>query len=473
MEDPEKDPTARFFRRDFEASYLFKHKVALVNMAYILGLIILVVVSYPVKVVVDVWTDVLSETEFLEKKRLARTEASHDHAQTVANSGDVPPPGDAGREDDHASSEKNTGAENRGQQLGAVDHNHTGDETSKEVSGINNQLRRGILIVVSGYAMIWLFVVVMHLYPVFSRSSDDYGGNGEGHRKHPLIHGLGSERTPHTYPILQHTTTLLCILVCVLLDVDHKNVRCSTWSTRTTATTSAPPSPAPSSAGGHPPRHSVVGWLLLFYNAYVLRTFFPHTDAGYSTAFTAFFLGLVINPYRPLLPLRAGKKLGRYLRAYSLFVLLFLFICSLPGALGRCDQFPYNLFYERARFYLVDVVLLVLLYVNFWAVEVAGDAVDLSTEAGNKQDQSIGIADVSGRKGADVEDHGNRDDSSDDPFDIIRPINDWALLVYLFHIGWQRIWNDTSRTVGMFGLWPLAPFFCRWHWRRGRRKTTK
>jgi len=150
---------------------------------------------------------------------------------------------------------------------------------------------------------------------------------------------------------------------------------------------------------------SVLGWLLLVWNSFLLRVPFPMAGAGYLTIGCVNLLGSFVF-FRPL---AAGQRIQPVLRQYAVLIHLVMYTLTYLTSAGRCDAYPYLHWYERLRYCSNDLIYHILLYVGFWEM----------------------------RK---------------DPFKIFPWLNTWSLLTFVVHIGFIRACSRLGIEVWSFPL---------------------
>jgi len=131
-------------------------------------------------------------------------------------------------------------------------------------------------------------------------------------------------------------------------------------------------------------------WLLLLY-IYLPCVFFPCKDVLIPHMALMYMLGLV----HQAMPLLGSPAVRDWLRAYWMLYLLFLLFLYQPPLLGRCDLWPALTVWERFRWYMPEVSLMVMVLTR---------TVDAS-----------------------------------DPHEIIGVLSWWSLFAYITHVLWIRI----------------------------------
>jgi len=134
----------------------------------------------------------------------------------------------------------------------------------------------------------------------------------------------------------------------------------------------------------------LVPWVVLVLS-YLTQMVIPYSRGGHSLNMDLFILGMVVLEW----PFQGATIVSRAFQHYwPLFVMMLLLLTN-PHVRGRCDLHPMNTFWERIRFYSIEVILIVAL---------ASGAMNPS-----------------------------------DPHGLLRWLNMWALYAYCIHIMWARL----------------------------------
>eukprot|EP00928_Gymnodinium_smaydae_P095001 TRINITY_DN8090_c0_g1_i1.p1 TRINITY_DN8090_c0_g1~~TRINITY_DN8090_c0_g1_i1.p1 ORF type:complete len:351 (-),score=15.65 TRINITY_DN8090_c0_g1_i1:137-1108(-) len=98
--------------------------------------------------------------------------------------------------------------------------------------------------------------------------------------------------------------------------------------------------------------NDLLGWILLGY-VYVPAVIIPFKLAGFPHNVQLYLVGAAIE-YRHL---RGRQALNKFIRAYWPMCFAVCLLLSMPTMLGRCDLNPPNTYWERFRFYFVELAL--------------------------------------------------------------------------------------------------------------------
>mmetsp|Transcript_5325 Transcript_5325/g.13263 ORF Transcript_5325/g.13263 Transcript_5325/m.13263 type:complete len:428 (+) Transcript_5325:338-1621(+) len=157
-----------------------------------------------------------------------------------------------------------------------------------------------------------------------------------------------------------------------------------------------------------------LGWLLLVV-IYVPRVFVPYDSVGYPHNVELYFFGMVAEKWR----LRNQEVVAARIRAYWPIFLAVLMLLGMPNMTGRCDLYPPDTCWERFRFYLIELALV--------------------------------IAFVSGAF------------NTSDPLKVTRWMNHWALFAYCTHVALARL---LPAPLGPILTYSSSVFFFAWDVRR-------
>eukprot|EP00928_Gymnodinium_smaydae_P072635 TRINITY_DN5596_c0_g1_i2.p1 TRINITY_DN5596_c0_g1~~TRINITY_DN5596_c0_g1_i2.p1 ORF type:complete len:458 (+),score=9.96 TRINITY_DN5596_c0_g1_i2:39-1376(+) len=136
--------------------------------------------------------------------------------------------------------------------------------------------------------------------------------------------------------------------------------------------------------------NDLLGWILLGY-VYVPRVIAPFNWVGFSHLIQLYLIGVVIECRH----LRGQQALREFIRAYWPIGVAACLLLSMPAMSGRCDSLPPDTYWERFRFYSVELAFTLALLSG--ALESA------------------------------------------DPYGALGWLCKWALYAYCFHEAWQRI----------------------------------
>lgn len=151
-------------------------------------------------------------------------------------------------------------------------------------------------------------------------------------------------------------------------------------------------------------------WIILAF-IYINRMAIPYSRGGHSVNVDLFAVGMLVQK----VPLQGGAVVARIVREYWPIVFILLLFLSTPGVTGRCDLHPHHYLWERARFYSIELILIVML--------------------------------ISGAF--------NTSDSKQ----ITGWLNMWALYAYCFHVCWARMFFHPIYGA-LFTYAAIPVFYC-------------
>eukprot|EP00928_Gymnodinium_smaydae_P072634 TRINITY_DN5596_c0_g1_i1.p1 TRINITY_DN5596_c0_g1~~TRINITY_DN5596_c0_g1_i1.p1 ORF type:complete len:447 (+),score=25.11 TRINITY_DN5596_c0_g1_i1:114-1454(+) len=136
--------------------------------------------------------------------------------------------------------------------------------------------------------------------------------------------------------------------------------------------------------------NDLLGWILLGY-VYVPRVVAPFGWVGFSHLTQLYFVGMAVERGH----LRGQQALREFIRAHWPLGVAACLLLSMPAMSGRCDSLPPDTYWERFRFYSVELAFTLALLSG--ALESA------------------------------------------DPYGALGWLCKWALYAYCFHEAWQRL----------------------------------
>lgn len=133
-----------------------------------------------------------------------------------------------------------------------------------------------------------------------------------------------------------------------------------------------------------------LGWYLLAM-IFVPRVIIPWNQVGFAHNVELFILAMVLEAF----PLKGHKQIASWFSSYWPIVFVFLLLMCFPEMVGRCDLLPPETYWERSRFYGIELILVTLFVTGSFKMS--------------------------------------------DPWKCTGWLSYWALYAYCFHIFWARV----------------------------------
>mmetsp|Transcript_85426 Transcript_85426/g.160872 ORF Transcript_85426/g.160872 Transcript_85426/m.160872 type:complete len:582 (+) Transcript_85426:78-1823(+) len=140
----------------------------------------------------------------------------------------------------------------------------------------------------------------------------------------------------------------------------------------------------------HPSRRGIVGWLLLAFT-YVPVIFLPWDQDGFVRCLSLYVAAMVILMW----PLAGTQRIASVVQSYWPLLIMILCLVTMPEMVGRCDMHPPVYWWERLRFNMGELILVVCF-------------------------MSGGF-------------------KTSDPYNVTVWLGWWALYAYCFHVAWARL----------------------------------
>mmetsp|Transcript_57737 Transcript_57737/g.137424 ORF Transcript_57737/g.137424 Transcript_57737/m.137424 type:complete len:561 (+) Transcript_57737:85-1767(+) len=151
-----------------------------------------------------------------------------------------------------------------------------------------------------------------------------------------------------------------------------------------------------------------LGWILLAF-IYLPAVAVPFDLDGFPHLLCLYIFSMVAT----VLPLSGSNAIASAARAYWPFIFMFLCLLTMPDMFGRCDVHPAGMLWERFRFNMGELTMVILF---------ATGALECN-----------------------------------DPFNLISWMGPWSLYAYCFHVCWYRLMGSPAAALITFGS--LAPFY--------------
>eukprot|EP00928_Gymnodinium_smaydae_P072638 TRINITY_DN5596_c1_g1_i7.p1 TRINITY_DN5596_c1_g1~~TRINITY_DN5596_c1_g1_i7.p1 ORF type:complete len:464 (-),score=11.55 TRINITY_DN5596_c1_g1_i7:474-1817(-) len=134
----------------------------------------------------------------------------------------------------------------------------------------------------------------------------------------------------------------------------------------------------------------LLGWILLAY-IYVPRVIVPFPWVGFTHLVQLYFVGVATECRH----LRGSQALNRLIRTYWWVIVIYCLLFSMPTMSGRCDVNSPGTYWERSRFYSIEL---------FFTLALLSGALE-----------------------------------SEDPYGILEWAGKWALYAYCFHFAYEKV----------------------------------
>jgi hypothetical protein len=152
-----------------------------------------------------------------------------------------------------------------------------------------------------------------------------------------------------------------------------------------------------------PQKTGMIGWYLLVYT-YVPMVLIPWDESNFSHCMALYVIAMVATIW----PLRGSQAISDWVRSYWALLLIILMIFSMPDMWGRCDEHPPYAVWERLRFNLGELTLVVCFLTGAFAMS--------------------------------------------DPYGVTTWLGYWALYAYCFHVMWFRLLGTPYGAVVTFSF---------------------
>jgi hypothetical protein len=158
-----------------------------------------------------------------------------------------------------------------------------------------------------------------------------------------------------------------------------------------------------------PEKTGLLGWYLLAYT-YVPMVMIPWDQSSFAHCMALYIIAMVVIVF----PLRGSQAIVDWVRSYWALLLMILLILSMPDMWGRCDEHPPYATWERLRWNLGELIMVVCFVTGSFAMS--------------------------------------------DPHRVTTWLGYWALYAYCCHVMWFRLLGCPYGAVMTFSF--IGVFYC-------------